>query len=246
MQALQDKLAKQLEKNTFVTIKQRRQWELPVLTVETSFHRIKRFRLDILMRMVLHVIDEMPVRRAAAVAELLVVEELFIQDLLEKLSANGLIREDKTRFILTETGKQQLAAGIYEEEQEEEFQTLIYSLPHATFMPTTEDVEFLEEPDAPFRYASEVQHGPLDEELLLEGIRLTLADHQEHAEGFVETVDSLASFDEGELQWVTCLEFRLYDAKENMTFVRVWNPLLASWDSVLEELIEHHEAPSWA
>lgn len=239
-------LARQLEKNKAVTIKHRDSWQLPLWSYAVTFRRVKKYRLDILMRMILHVIDEMPIRRAAAIAELLVVEELFVTDLMEKLLRNQLIQETKTGFVLTSAGKQQLLAGIYEEEQEEEYRDLLYSPTHQTFLVAEEEVETSEEATTPFRYAKTYEVPDRQEEHLIEGVKQTLADEQTHVEGFVESLNGLVDYDDGELQWVTCHEFRLYDTEEKVTYVRVWNPLLHTWDAFLEAEIEEQEAPSWA
>ncbi|MFC4355450.1 hypothetical protein ACFO0S_10350 [Chryseomicrobium palamuruense] len=245
MSNLATDLARQLERNKAVTIKHRDFWQLPVWSYAVTFRRVKKYRLDILMRMILHVIDEMPIRRAAAIAELLVVEELFVTDLMEKLLRNQLIQETKTGYVLTPAGKQQLLAGIYEEEQEEEYRDLLFSPTHQTFLVADEEVETHEEAATPFRYAQAYEVPDRHEEQLVEGVKETLADEQEHAEGFVESLNGLVDYDDGELRWVTCYEFRLYDTVEKMTYVRVWNPLVNTWDAFLEAEIEEHEAPSW-
>ena len=245
MSNLASDLARQLERNKAVTIKHRDTWQLPLWSYAVTFRRVKKYRLDILMRMILHVMDEMPVRRAAAIAELLVVEELFITDLMEKLLRNQLIQETKSGFALTPAGKQQLLAGIYEEEQEEEYRDLVFSPTHQTFLVAEEEVETQEAATTPYRYAKTYDAPDLKEDQLVDGVKQTLADEQSHAEGFVESLHGLADSDEGELQWVTCHEFRLYDAEEKLTYVRVWNPLLYTWDAFLEAEIEEHEAPSW-
>lgn len=245
MSKLQTKLVAQLERNPAITIQHSTTWELPVVSFEVAFRRVKRYRLDILMRMILHVVDEMTVRRAVAIADLLVVEELFIEDLLTKLMRNGLIKDTGKRLLLTSEGKKQLLAGIYEEEQEEEFLGLLFSPNHKTFIPLVEEVDRIEEASTPFRLMTKLDSLVLDEKALLEGVMLTIADQKEHEEGFVESVEALTDYDDGEIQWVTCYEFRLYDEKEKVTYVRVWNPLLSSWDATLEAIIEEIEAPSW-
>lgn len=246
MSSLAADLARQLERNKAVTIQHQDSWQLPLWSYAVTFRRVKKYRLDILMRMILHVIEEMPVRRAAAIAELLVVEELFVADLMEKLLRNQLIEEIKTGYVLTSAGKQQLLAGIYEEEQEEEYRDLLFSPTHQTFLVAEEEVETQEEATTPFRYAKTYEAPDQQEEQLVEGVKQTLADEQEHAEGFVESLNGLVDYDDVELQWITCYEFRLYDKVEKLTYVRVWNPLVSTWDAFLEAEIEEHEAPSWS
>lgn len=244
MSEFQTKLRNQLLRNPVLTLKEQRSWQLPVYTFEVAFSPVRRFRLDILMRMILQVIETVSVRRARAIADLLYVEELFIEDLLEKMTRNGLIELGKEGYALTSHGSRQLAAGVFEEEQAETYMQLVFSPLHTRFLPNEADVEFDEHTGDPFRYAKEnaVEAG---EQFLLTGVQEALADKEEHTGDFVETVNHLLDFDEGELQWVTCYEFLVHDTKENMTYVRVWNPLVDGWDATLEEVIEQQEGLTW-
>lgn len=245
MSEFQTKLRNQLLRNSGVKVLDETIWDLPIYTYEVSYAPVRRFRLDILMRMILHVIEEMPIRRALAIAELLYVEELFVEDMLQKMLANGLLLQEKEVYKLTPQGKRQLQAGVFEEEQPEAFEQIYYSEFHENFMPTEWEADLKEQPVQTFRHL--IQHDPIEatEELLLEGVRLSLAERKEHIGDFVEAVDQLVDFDDGERQWVTCYEYRLLDTQENTTYVRVWNPLLNGWDPGLEAIIEDKEALDW-
>ncbi|OZS78169.1 hypothetical protein CF394_08020 [Tetzosporium hominis] len=241
----QAKLKSQLLRNPVLTIVKEASWELPLWSFEVGYMPVRRFRLDILMRMMLHVIETLPVRRAIAIADILHVEELFIEDLLTKMQQNGLVELEKSGYSLTIQGTRQLQAGVCEELQEERFDQLLYSPVHSGFIPTEFEIEVMEQPTNAFRFTQLDQRIDLNEDQLVEGIRGKMAEETEHVGDFVETVDALSSSDDGEVQWVTCYEFLVYDSKEQQHYVRVWNPAIGSWDATLEQAIEEQEAPTW-
>src|SRR3954447_26436496 len=132
-----DKLKKHLQsillENPAIQIKKSMIWYLPVITYDVSFKRVKRSKMDILMKMMLLTFEQTEIRRAANLSELLLVEELFIADSLKKMQRMGLIRLEKTSYKLTSKGHEQLKTGIIVEEMEEESTVLSYSPVHDEF-----------------------------------------------------------------------------------------------------------------
>ena len=124
MDKLEKRLRSDLLKNPAVQIRKTASWQIPVLTYSSAFHRVKRSQMDILMKMMLLTFGQAPIRRAANLAELLLVEELFIEDLLKKMLRMGLIRLDNGGYVLTAKGEGQLKSGVMEEELEEEYDEL--------------------------------------------------------------------------------------------------------------------------
>lgn len=135
MDKLTKRLRTQLLENSAVQIKQSSSWYLPVLPVDVTYKRVRRAKMDILMKMVLLTLEEATIRRAANLSELLLVEELFIADLMGKMQQTGLIAIDKGVFRLTSKGQVQLSTGIMEEELEEEASVLFYSPAHDAYWP---------------------------------------------------------------------------------------------------------------
>src|SRR4051812_23907038 len=111
-----DKLEKHLHsillENPDIQIKKSARWSLEVLSYDVSFSRVKRSKMDILMKMMLLTFGQAEIRRAANLSELLLVEELFITDLLKKMQRMGLIKLEKQSYNLTSKGDEQLKTGI--------------------------------------------------------------------------------------------------------------------------------------
>ena len=71
--------------NPDVAIINEERWKLPAVLYGVSFDRVKRLKMDILMKMLLLAFQEADVRRAAILSDMLFVEELFISDLIDKM-----------------------------------------------------------------------------------------------------------------------------------------------------------------
>jgi hypothetical protein len=158
-----DKLKKHLRsillENPAIQIKKSMMWHLPVKTYNVEFKRVMRSKMDILMKMMLLTFEQAEIRRAAKLSELLLVEELFIADLLKKMQGMGLIRVEKESYRLTSKGHKQLKTGVIVEEMEEESTVLSYSPVHDEFWPGV--IEHLPETNEEmlfFRYVNNQDH----------------------------------------------------------------------------------------
>ena len=135
MDELNKKLRSKLLENPAVQIKKEVIWQFPVTIYTVAFHSVKRSKMDILMKMMLLTFEQAQIRRAANLSQLLLVEELFIEDLLKKMKRMGLITLEKGSYRLTSRGHEQLNTGIMEEELAEESTVLSYSPIHDEFWP---------------------------------------------------------------------------------------------------------------
>ncbi|WP_059173240.1 hypothetical protein [Bacillus sp. FJAT-27445] len=237
-----DKLAKQLRasllENPAVEIKDSMIWQVPVITYSVAFSRVKRSRMDILMKMMLLTFEQTEIRRAANLSELLLVEELFIEDLLKKMQLIGLIRLEKGTYMLTPKGHGQLKTGIMEEELEEESTSLSYSPFHDEFWPEMSEPLPETNKDLPlFRYAE--NQNPINEERMLQFLAERVNGVEE--DGFQTVVTSVNSFEQQEVEHIPCLEFQLYNKEQDTFYVRVWNTRHRRWDEALEKHIEEQE-----
>lgn len=232
-----EKLRANLLENPAIEIKESAVWQLPVVTYTVRFKRVKRLKMDILMKMLLLAFKQADIRRAANLAEMLLVEELFIEDLIQKMLRSGLIQIEKEGYKLTEKGKMQLAEGIVEEEMDEEVTSLTYSPVHDAFW---SEIEEREEKEPLYRYPSERR---ATREQILQA--LTEMDADRTDEEFQTPVSEVTSFEEKSTSYVTCLEFRLYNKAQDVFYARVWNTHLEHWDEVLEKQIEERERLEW-
>jgi len=231
-----------LLENPAVEIKESSIWLLPVVTVDVEFKRVKRSKMDILMKMMLIAFEEADIRRAANLSEMLLVEELFIADLIEKMQRTGLINPEKGIYKLTKKGQEQLKTGIIEEEMEEEWTELLYSPDHDEFWPVrTASVPEVNEAWTLYRYAKD--HDLPNPDRLLQVISERENGLDEN--GFQLVVSEVLTFEQRMVEEVPCIEFRLYNKDQDMFYARIWNTWLERWDEKLEKQIEEQERLEW-
>jgi hypothetical protein len=242
MDKLTARLRASLLENSAVEIKESAMWYVPVETVDVIFKRVKRSKMDILMKMILLAVEQTDIRRAANLSEMLLVEELFIADLLEKMQRTGLIYLERSIFKLTTKGQEQLQTGIVEDEMEEEGTELFYSSVHDEFIPeSTSSLPEVNEGWKLYRYA-EIQDFNDNDRIF------HVLSEQENGldeNGFQTVVSELISFEQQTVEHVPCLEFQLYNKEQDIYYARVWNTWLARWDDKLEKQIEEHERVEW-
>lgn len=241
-----DKLTKHLRsvllENRAIQIKKSVIWHLPVITFDVEFKRVKRSKMDILMKMMMLTFEQADIRRAANLSELLLVEELFIADLLKKMQQIGLVRLEKGSYRLTSKGQMQLKSGIIVEEMEEESSLLSYSSVHDQFWPEmTEPFPKTNEEVPPFRYAN--NQNLINADRILQ----VLAESENGLEenGFQTVVAEVTRFEQQNVEHIPCLEFQLYNKEHDIFYARVWNTWLKRWDETLEKQIEEKERLEW-
>lgn len=242
MNKLKEHLRLILLENPAIEIKKSVMWHLPVITYDVAFKRVKRSKMDILMKMMLLTFEQAEIRRAANLSELLLVEELFIADLLKKMQRMGLIRLEKESYKLTSNGNEQLKTGIIVEEMEEESTMLSYSPVHDEFW--SEMAEALPETNEQlplYRY-------PNNQDLInADRILQVLIDRENvlGENGFQTIVSDVNSFAQEKVEHIPCLEFQIYNKEQDTFYARVWNTWLGRWDDKLEKQIEEKERLEW-
>ncbi|MGE7919910.1 hypothetical protein ACQKM9_13385 [Viridibacillus sp. NPDC093762] len=246
MQALEKRLKREVLQNGKVEVLKSSSWCVPVQSIDITYQPVKRLKMDILMKMTLLTFQQAEISNANELGELLLVEDLFIQDLLINLTKTGLIEKGEKYYHLTSKGKIQLENGVFEEEQEIETQQLLYSACHEAFLPVEIDQmdEYDELPDL-FRYALEEPEETLIfvEEELIEVLQNSRKSEDEGEEQTVIT--DILSKEARQINDVPCLEFILYNREQDLLFVRVWNTLLSQWDDKLEKLLLEKEVVMW-
>ncbi|RAZ67189.1 hypothetical protein [Planococcus maitriensis] len=239
MDKLNNRLRAEVASNKDVTIIKELSWHVPLVSHDVSFARVKRLKMDILMKMLLLAFQEADIRRPAALAEMLFVEELFIRDLIDKMHSTQLIRLDAKGYRLTEKGLGQLEKGIFEEAMEGGEAYISYSAVHDEYRLIEDIPEPAEEELPVYRYALEQK---ADSRRVHE---LLAAELNSSEEGYQAIVTDITGCDELRTVYSPCLEFQLYDQKQDLFFARVWNTRLGAWDGVLEKQIEEKELVEW-
>lgn len=241
-----DKLKRQLHanllKNPAVQIRKEVIWQFPVTIYTVAFNRVKRYKMDILMKMMLLTFEKAQIHRAANLSQLLLVEELFIEDLLKKMQRTGLITLEKGRYRLTSRGREQLNTGIMEEELPEESTVLSYSPIHdEVWSEMAEPLPEIDEGLPYYRFGS--HQNILEKDRILQV--LAESENGEEEGGFQTVVSAVNSLDQQKVEHIPCLEFQLYDKEQDKFYARVWNTCLKRWDETFEKQIEEKERLLW-
>lgn len=226
LQQLERQIQKQLPRPNGVKIVETKQFSIPIQTILAKYTPIRRIPMDILMKMMLLTFQTGRFQDVEMVADVLLVEALFIEDLLQKMKKTGLVSVEET-IQLTEKGKAQLAAGIFEEQLEEMEQEVFYSPLHDAFL-QGELEEFDEFPD-------ELSHKKMAA-WTEEQIVAALSNDEE--ETFITSINSA---EELQIHDVPCFQYVLHDTNKNTFDIRVFNTFTNTWDAQLEQLIKASE-----
>lgn len=246
MQELEKRLTKQLLQNNKVKLMNVSRWCIPVQSIKVEFQPVLRVKMDVLMKMMLIAFQKAEINNASELSELFIVEQLFIEDLLNNLLRTGLIEQTDSYFKLTTKGEKQLQEGVFEEQQELAVQELLFSTSHAAFLKGNLDnaTEFDELPEL-YRYAQEELGDALEFESakVIEALEVV---REPAGEAEMQTVISeIMSIDKLQINDIPCLEFILYNNESDTLYVRVWNTLLNQWDEILEHQLIENEIVTW-
>ncbi|WP_342558937.1 nucleoside-diphosphate sugar epimerase [Metasolibacillus sp. FSL K6-0083] len=233
LQQLERQIKQQLPLPSSVEIVSTKHFSIPIHTLLTKYTPIRRIPMDILMKMMLRAFQTGRFQDAETVADVLLVESLFIEDLLQKMKKTGLLTMEEA-IQLTEKGEAQLAAGIFEEQLEEMEQELFYSPLHASFL-QGELEEFDEFPDE-LQYIEQLSV-MWNEQQIVDALQNGATN--DHAEPTFIT--SINSVDELQIHDVPCLQFVLHNTSKDSFDIRVFNTLTNAWDAHLEQVIKERE-----
>lgn len=236
---------KELQQDLNVKIMDSLSWSLPVHTIEVGYQTVKRTKMDILMKMMLISFQKAEIASAEELSEMLLVEQLFIDDLISKMSRTGLIEKRDGIIALTNAGMQQLENGIFEHETEDATQSALYSPHHVAFL-NGELAKDVYEEKIEYRYKAECDDWDvtsIEDAVVLNALKAMAI---ESGEGNIQVVISeIISVTDLKIHLVPCLEFHLYNEVKDLFYVRVWNTLTEHWDETLETQLNDKERKIW-
>ena len=241
LQSIAQQLQKELLQNKSIEIKKQMQYSIPIHTLEVKYHPVIRNSMDILMKMMLISFEKAKLKNVELLAEILLVEPLFIHDLTNKMIRLGMIVKDDV-YTLTSKGKAQLQSGVFEEELEETSYFIQYSPIHE--QPLEGDLEEfvdLEEFPEPFPTIESDEIDTVEETKLIEFIQQQLNEQPLAEEEVPQLITSIASTESIQINDIPVLAFLLYDQQEKHHFSRVFNTLTGAWDDQLETKLFHLE-----
>lgn len=231
LQRLTESLQQQILQQDGVTIEKQMNYAVPVHTLEVKYHPVMRNAMDILMKMMLLSFNKAKLKSAELLADILLVEPLFIHDLTNKMLHLGMIQKEET-FSLTAKGKVQLESGIFEEELEETSYFVQYSPVHKMVLDgDLEQFEELEQFPESFPGVSE-EIEAVEESVLIDYIQQPVAEDE-----VPQFITSIVSSESVQINDVPVVCFIVNNAKEDRQFARVYNTLTGAWDAELEALL---------
>ncbi|MEK4494755.1 hypothetical protein [Ureibacillus sp. FSL W8-0352] len=240
---IQQQLIKKLEKEKSGLIIHTDIWCIPMHTYEITYQPVRKRTMDILMKILLFSCQKSTFERAEQLSEILLVEPLFIEDLLRKMQKNGLLIRENNYYQLTEKGMKQFSLGVFEEELEPVVIELLYSPVHHQIVEgdIEEVLDFDDFPEQIYRYIRN-EEGPVSAPFMMKAIQNMQAteleeDHQE--------IKSILSMENTQVNDVPCIEFIIWNAENKELFIRVWNTLFNSWDQQLEQELNEKESSEW-
>ncbi|MFC5604233.1 hypothetical protein [Sporosarcina koreensis] len=240
MDALEKRLRDELLRDLNVKLLETAKWSIPIQVVDIEYETVKRTKMDILMKMLLVAFRTSQFTSAEELSEMLVVEPLFIEDIIERMVRAGMIVNSGGVYSLTETGKQQFEAGIYVQPPEMEESTVHYSPSHGRFIvgETTDSAGEAYRHAVDSRKLNEFKEDEWREAL----DQLDVA----YTDGNVQlVVQSITAVNELEKKSAPCIEFRLHQTADDRLYARVWNTMTGEWDETLENQIMERELTEW-
>ena len=223
-------------------------WCVPVHTLNVTYKPVIRTKMDILMKMLFLSLKDTKFESAEQISEILLVEQLFVEDLLSKMQKTNLIAKVDDYFLLTEKGQKQFENGVFEEEQDGTSTELLYSPTHTSFLKgdIEEVLEFEDFPEKIFRYQVQDTELSFEDHLVIKELQSQKEEieepEEEQAKLFITSIDSVENV---QVNDVPCIEFLLYDEVKDLFSTRVWNTLTSKWDETLEQLIQETDKSTW-
>nr|WP_106778992.1 hypothetical protein [Lysinibacillus timonensis] len=249
LQSLLEKFTSQLEQHQRLV--ESNFWCVPVHTIIVLYRPVLRRQMDILMKMLLISVDKAKFKNAQQISEILLVEQLFVQDLLSKMEKMGLIERTDVYYQITDKGRIQLNSGVYEEIQDVSSLELLYSPTHKDFIigDLEEVLEYEDFPETSYRFYEQTDQLTISEELLLNEVqsihRQDSGDSEEENSKDPITITAIDSLEFEQVNDIPFIEMIVHDEKNDTFFVRVWNTLLKKWDQELEKQITEKESLIW-
>lgn len=245
MKDLTSRLTRELQQGFNVKIMDTMSWSLPVHSIEISYETVTKTKMDILMKMMLIVFQKAEIETAKELSEILLVEQLFIEDLMNKMTNARMIEKVHGIFVLTATGQQQLETGIFEHEPESGSTEGLYSPCHESFLSGELENSRYETAEK-YRYQDEFEDWKITTLEKKSIIDMLKKKDIEKEEGNVQLIVSkVISATDRKTTAIPCIEFRLYNKEEDLMYARVWNTLTERWDEIIEAQLNDKERKQW-
>ena len=213
---------------------------IPFSTLEISYLPVLKKRMDILMKMLLTSFQSGVFTTPDQLASILMVEELFINDLTKQMEKSKLIELDEV-YKLTAKGEGQLKEGIYEEQMPVETIEMLYSTLHEQLFSI--DIDTLElEHDLPEPLANfeDDQDITFDEAMLTTSIQKHLQDNE--SELIVQEIENIETVELYDFPYIL---FICHDEKIDRLYSRAYNIYTNEWDDGVAKFMDKEQLIHW-
>lgn len=247
LHALQQKLANQLKQNQKIRIVHEASFCLPVHTLQVDYFPVQRTAMDILMKMMLLSFQKAKLSDAGLLADILLVEPLFIHDLTNKMVKTGLLSKSEDEvYELTAKGTQQLAEGIFDEQLDMQTRILQYSTIHRRFLDgdLEEVLDFDEFPELS-KHLEQEELGDVPHQIIVDELMALQDDPDEDDDTQQTFITSLEKIEELQINDIPYFQFVCHEEEADRYFARVYNTLTNAWDEIVEQFINDQERTSW-
>ncbi|AOV07658.1 hypothetical protein [Sporosarcina ureilytica] len=244
MNELKSRLTRELQQDLQVKILHSQYWNLPIHPLKVDFQTVRQTKMDVLMKMLLIAFRESDFKDIDQLSGVLLVEPLFIENIVNKMLRAGLIEKREKTFTLTNKGIDQLKTETFVEQPENCTEKLLYSPCHGKVL-QGEPEDFHEQFD---EYRLYDQYSDWDVDTLeMSVIQKTLqemlpVEETPNVQTVIAEINSVAPL---AIDFLSCLEFQLYNKEKDIFYARIWNTLLAEWDETLEGQINAHDRQDW-
>ncbi len=221
----------------------------PIFTTTLCYYPVQKTPMDILMKMMLIAFQKAPIKATEVLANILLVEPLFIEDLTMKMVQADLIEiGDDDTYKLTTKGFAQLDAGIFEEQLELVTEEAYYSSIHHTIVYGDMDAIYeMDDIPEPLSYADE-QVDELNEGNIVEVLQQSMLADTEEEDGKSTLqlfINAIESYEIGSIQDIPITIFVLKENRTDRLFARVFNHFTNNWDPVLDQYVTDNERSTW-
>lgn len=244
MDELRNRLRKELQESFDTQVLTDKEWTYTTHKLLIRYTTVTKTKMDVLMKMLLHSIQQLDVQKPEELAEILGVELLFVEDLLDQMKVAGLV-VTQDHWSVTEKGRSQLEAGMLIREAEEADDLLLYSPIHQRFL-NVDNIHGSSGEIKPFRYEEPLKRfdsKDLSDEIIKQ--QLSSRTEENNTTENQQVIDRILAVEEIEKLQISSIEFLLYNRKEDNFFVRIWNSSISQWDETLEQLVTEKERITW-
>ncbi len=245
MDELKKRLTRELTQNIQVKVKHTDIWNLPIHSIKVEFETVRQTKMDVLMKMLLIAFREADFHDVGELSDVLLVEPIFIENLVQKMLHAGLVEQTDDRFKLTEKGINQLDTEIFVDQFEGMSENLLYSPCHKKLLVGS----LGEKEDQPFndyRFYDDFSNweiDTIDRREIREHLQNVIPESETpNVQTVISEIHSIAPL---AAEVAPCIEFHLYQQEEDLFYARVWNTLLNEWDEILETQINERERQNW-